>query len=67
VGGVQPRKEVVQGAAPWFFFDDFLSIFGKKILVLTDRILENTEFQNILSQRDRETQYFEAVSSKGKG
>jgi len=37
------------GAAPQgsgnFFFDDFLSIFGKMFLVLKKRILGNAEFQ----------------------
>ena len=45
MGGTQPRKEGVRGAAPPLFFDDFLSIFGKTFLVLKDRILGNTEFQ----------------------
>ena len=35
----------MRGVAPRFFFDDFLSIIGKKYLVLKDRILGNTEFQ----------------------
>jgi len=43
VGGAQPCKEEV--CAPRNFFDDFLSIFGKNVLVLKDRILGNTEFQ----------------------
>ena len=42
---MQPHKEGVQGAAPRTFFDNFLSIFGKNVLVLKDRILEHTEFQ----------------------
>ena len=45
MGGAQPHKEWVQGAALRFFFDDFLSIFGKNVLVLKNRILGNTEFQ----------------------
>ena len=45
MGGAQPRKEGVRGAAPRIFFDDFLSIFGKKSLVLKDRILGNLEIQ----------------------
>jgi len=44
VGGAQPHKEWVQGAALRFFFDDFLSIFGKNVLVLKDRILGKQEF-----------------------
>jgi len=32
------------GRSPAIYFDDFLWIFGKKILVLKDRILANTEF-----------------------
>jgi len=39
------RKEGVRGTAPRIFLDDFLSIFGKNVLVLKDRILGNTEFQ----------------------
>ena len=35
----------MRGAAPRIYFDDFLSIFGKKFLVLKDRILGNMEFQ----------------------
>jgi len=45
VGGAQPRKEGVRGAAPRKKFDDFLSILGKNVLVLKDRILGNTKFQ----------------------
>ena len=44
-GATQPCKKGVRGAAPRIFFDDFLSVFGKKFLVLKDRILGNTEFQ----------------------
>jgi len=55
--GVQPRN---------FFVDDFLSIFGRYFLVLKDKILGSTECPKIRSQRDQETQYFEAVSLRGK-
>jgi len=61
VGGAQPRKE---GAQPhdlfWWFFVDF----WKKILVCTDLKIRN--FKKLFVIRDRETQYFEAVSSRGK-
>jgi len=49
-----------------FFVDDFLSIFGKCFLMLKEKILGNTECQKIWSQRDRKTQYIEAVSLRGK-
>jgi len=45
VAGAQPCKEGVRSAVPRIFSDDFLSIFGKNVLVLEDRILGNTEFQ----------------------
>ena len=45
MGGAQPCKEGVRDAALRIFFDDFLLIFGKNVLVLKDRILGNTEFQ----------------------
>jgi len=55
------------GAQPHgFFFDDFWSIFGIFFSILKDRILANTQCQKIWSQRDRKTQYFEAISSRGK-
>jgi len=38
-------KERVQDAAPRFFFDDFWSIFGKKFVVIKDRIIGNTDFR----------------------
>jgi len=42
--GTQARKEGVRGAAPQLFFGRFLSIFGNKFLVFTDRILGNRDF-----------------------
>ena len=48
------------------FFWWFLVDFWEKILVLKDRILGNTGFQRIRPQRDRDDQFFEAVSSRGK-
>jgi hypothetical protein len=47
-------------------FDDFLSIFGNKILALKDGILGNMEFQKNRSVRDWDDQLFEAVSTRGK-
>ena len=38
----------MRGAAPRFFLDDFLSIFGKKFLFFKDRIIGNKEFQRIV-------------------
>ena len=50
------------------FFDGFLWIFGKNVLILQDRILGNTEFQKTGSSRDRDNRLFgaQAVSSRGK-
>ena len=56
----------VSGSSSALPFDDFLWIFGKIVLILQDRILGNTEFQETWSSRDRETVLFGAVSSRGK-
>jgi len=55
VGRSPVRREC--GAQPCeIFVHDFLSIYGKFLgLELEDRILVNTEFQKIRSQRDRES------------
>jgi len=48
------------------FFDDFLSIFGKNVLVLKDRILGKYRISKNWDLRDRETRMRGAVSSRGK-
>ena len=45
MGGAQPREKGVQGAVLWIFFDDFWSIFGKKIWSWKTEFLERLEFQ----------------------
>jgi len=47
-------KERVQDTAPRIFFDDFLSIFGKKFVVIKDRIVGNAGFmKTVPSVTDR--------------
>ena len=66
-GGAQTCKKGVRDAAPRVFFLMIFVDFWKRILVLTDRILENTEVQKIRPQRDRDDRYVEAVPSRGQG